>query len=261
MAYQSDRTGAQVDTTLDNADTHIAETVNCPHTAFATQLEMETGTESGERGMSPLRVAQAISALGGGGGLGYDAQGNLYTDDSARVIPATMINGLYLYEGLAPTDNPANECMMWAANQNAVAGTVCWNLESEDGIFYSFGTKCGLGLLAPTRELEVNGDTLSESYETDSKVLQVHDTHTGVITSNDLAFPSDANVITVPAGTVNTVSGVTAGARYTLVALGAVTLTDGANVVCRGGNITLAVDESVECVGLSPTKISISTKP
>lgn len=41
-------------------------------TVSASQVEMETGTESALRSMSPLRVAQAIAALGGGGG-GFDA--------------------------------------------------------------------------------------------------------------------------------------------------------------------------------------------
>lgn len=37
-------------------------------TVSASQAEMEAGTEANLRSMSPLRVAQAIAALGGGGG-------------------------------------------------------------------------------------------------------------------------------------------------------------------------------------------------
>lgn len=261
MSYISDRTGSEVDVTLDAADTHIAEVTVDPHLTAASQGEMEAGTEAAQRAMSPLRVSQAIAALGGGGGgLSFDAQGNLYTDDSARVVPATMTNGLYLFAGLAPTDNPADEAMMWAADHNAVAGTCSFNMETEDGIFYSFGTFCGLGTLTPARELDVQGDVIADSYETSGKAIIIPDSHTGVVTTNDLAFPADANVITLPVSTINTVSGVTAGAIYVLVALGAVTLTDGATIVCRGGNIVLAVDESVVCVGLSATSISVCTK-
>ena len=256
MAYTSDRTGQEIDDTLDDADAHIASTSN-PHSVTASQVglgnvdntadadkpvstatqtaldgkedsltaasqaEMEAGTESALRSMSPLRVAQAIAALAAGGGLSFDAQGNLYTEDSNTSVPATMTNGLYLTEGLAPTDNPANQCMMWADDQDGNAGTVCFNFESEDGRLYSMGTYFGVGLLAPTRELEVDGDVLAESYETDDSAIHIFDTHTGVVTSNDLAFPADANVVTMPASTINTVSGVTAGAVYYLVALGA----------------------------------------
>ena len=39
------------------------------YAASASQVEMEAGTESALRAMSPLRVAQAIAALGGGGSL------------------------------------------------------------------------------------------------------------------------------------------------------------------------------------------------
>jgi hypothetical protein len=39
-----------------------------PARATASQVEMEAGIESAVRSMSPLRVAQAIAALGGGGG-------------------------------------------------------------------------------------------------------------------------------------------------------------------------------------------------
>ena len=261
MSYISDRLGADVDQTLDDADAHIAEVTVDPHLTAASQVEAEAGTEAAQRAFSPLRIAQAIAALGGGGGsLGYDSAGNLFTEDSNTVQPTTMSNGLYLTSGLAPTDNPVDMVMMWAADQNAVAGTCSFNIESEDGFAYTFGTLCGIGTLLPTRELDVSGDVIADSYETSGKAIIIPDSHTGVVTTNDLAFPSDANTITLPVSTINTVSGVTAGAVYVLVALGAVTLTDGATLVCRGGNIVLAANESVICVGLSATSISVCTK-
>ena len=56
-------------TILKDADIGVtiqAYDVDTP-TVSASQLEMETGTEVALRSMSPLRVAQAIASLGGGG--------------------------------------------------------------------------------------------------------------------------------------------------------------------------------------------------
>lgn len=85
----------------------------------------------------------------------------------------------------------------------------------------------------------------------------VQDTKAVAISSNNLAFPDDANVILVSAGTINTVSNVKAGAVYHLVATGSITLTDGSLIVCKGGNVTLATDESVTVIGLESNKISV----
>lgn len=91
-----------------------------------------------------------------------------------------------------------------------------------------------------------------------TKGALVQDTKVITISSNNLAFPDDANVILVGAGTVNTVSNVKAGAVYHLVATGSVTLTDGSLIVCKGSsNVTLAVDESVTVIGLESNKISV----
>ena len=55
----------------------------------ATQAEMEAGTETALRSMSPLRVSQAISALGGGGG-DLLAANNLSDLDSASTALANL---------------------------------------------------------------------------------------------------------------------------------------------------------------------------
>lgn len=55
----------------------------------ASQAEMEAGTQAALRSMSPLRVAQAIAALGGGGGGGgaaFDAKPYIWTPPTS---PAT----------------------------------------------------------------------------------------------------------------------------------------------------------------------------
>jgi len=58
--------GSAVLTDADLGVTVQAYDVDTP-TVSASQLEMETGTEVALRSMSPLRVAQAIASLGGGG--------------------------------------------------------------------------------------------------------------------------------------------------------------------------------------------------
>lgn len=55
-------------------------------TVLASQAEMEAGTEAALRSMSPLRVAQAIAALGGGGG----GSGNAHNEnDAVALVDAT----------------------------------------------------------------------------------------------------------------------------------------------------------------------------
>lgn len=53
-------------------------------TVAASQAEMEAGTEAALRSMSPLRVAQAIAALGGGGGSTFPLDSYLASSGSAR---------------------------------------------------------------------------------------------------------------------------------------------------------------------------------
>jgi len=285
--FTADDAGATIrfaDGTIDTIDTftdetHVEMTTSQTVASQAFELYRTDATADDAVGRALIKRPRMVAAddgkapiwndtlgrfeMGTAGGGGTDASGNVYsgTANVTPGIPASMVDGLYLINGTAPTDNKADLWMSWAADQNGNAGEAALHMESEDGVQHTIGKLVGIGNIVPTRELDVTGDVIADSYETDGKAIQILDTHTGVVTTNDLAFPSDANVITVPASTVNTVSGVTAGAKYTLLALGAVTLTDGANLVCRGGSITLAVDESVEVLGISATKISVSTKP
>ena len=66
-AEQNKLSGVEMFATADQSNTEIANLYQ-QVVAFASQAEMEAGTETTERRMSPLRVAQAIAALGGGGG-------------------------------------------------------------------------------------------------------------------------------------------------------------------------------------------------
>lgn len=285
--FTSDDVGATIrfaDGTIDTIDTftdetHVEMTTSQAVSSQAFELYRTTETAVDAVGRALIKRPRMIAAddgkapiwddtlgrfvMGTAGGGGTDASGNVYSGDAnvSPGIPADMTNGIYLKAGVAPTDNPADLFMGWVEDQNGNAGEAALHIESEDGTQHTIGKFVGIGTIVPTVELEVNGDILADSFETNGKGIQVLDTHVGVITSNDLAFPSDANILFVPAGTVTTVSGVTAGARYTIVATGALIFTDGATVVCRGGSITLAADESVEVVGISATKISISTKP
>ncbi len=78
-------------------------------TVAATQAEMEAGTESGLRSMSPLRVAQAISALGSSGSLtavAYDDRGNLRTDETSGWA---VVDGLGLFQYVAGSSEPDDD--------------------------------------------------------------------------------------------------------------------------------------------------------
>ncbi len=65
--------------------------------AYASQVEAETGTNN-TKAMTPLRVAEAIAALGGGGGVDvqeFTADGT-WTNPSptaARMVKALLIGG------------------------------------------------------------------------------------------------------------------------------------------------------------------------
>lgn len=65
---------------IGHGHTGIYEPVQTP----ASQVEMEAGTETALRSMSPLRVAQAISALGGGGVTDHGALTGLSDDDHSQ---------------------------------------------------------------------------------------------------------------------------------------------------------------------------------
>lgn len=126
-------------------------------------------------------------------------------------------------------------------------------------------TSTGLGVLkTPAVPLDVAGEAAFSSrvvatgFQTDTPGVFVEDVAVAAIASNNLPFPDNGNILSVAAGTVNTVSNVRAGAVYQINATGAVTLTNGASIVCRnGGNVVLAAGETVTVLGLSPTSISV----
>lgn len=70
--------------TADQSDSEI-ETGYNNQVSASSQAEMETGTETAIRRMSPLRVAQAISALGGGGVTDHGALTGLNDDDHSAI--------------------------------------------------------------------------------------------------------------------------------------------------------------------------------
>jgi len=92
---------ADIGTTVQAFDADIA-------TVAASQAEMEAGTETAVRSMSPLRVAQAISALGGAGGGGsLPAQAPLAFNDSTT--PYVGVPGVALGARGGALSVPANE--------------------------------------------------------------------------------------------------------------------------------------------------------
>jgi len=78
--------------------------------ANATQVEAEAGTESGLRSFSPLRVAQAIAALGGGGGASISTPHVAYVQTSGNDSTAAIgdpskpyLTAQAAYNALLPT--------------------------------------------------------------------------------------------------------------------------------------------------------------
>jgi len=83
------------------------ETAYNSQVAAASQAEMEAGTESAIRRMSPLRVAQAISALGGGGASDHGALTGLSDDDHTQYLRTDSTRastGIQELKGLNLTD-------------------------------------------------------------------------------------------------------------------------------------------------------------
>lgn len=83
-------------TARQSADATLQSNINGKQTSLApaSQSEMEAGTETGARNMSPLRVAQAISALAvGGSGVdgrdGWSSQLAIFSDGERRVLQLT----------------------------------------------------------------------------------------------------------------------------------------------------------------------------
>lgn len=60
---------------IDGTPAELPSGDSVPSLLAATQAEMESGTETALRSMSPLRVAQAIEALGGSGGMSVSLSG------------------------------------------------------------------------------------------------------------------------------------------------------------------------------------------
>jgi hypothetical protein len=103
-AYAAGLIESDIGTTVQAYDTDIP-------TVAASQAEMEVGTETALRSMSPLRVAQAIEALGGSGGtsllaLSYDNRADLRTDETSGWA---VVDGLGLFQYVAGSDEPDDD--------------------------------------------------------------------------------------------------------------------------------------------------------
>ena len=81
-----------------------------PALTAASQAEMEAGTESALRSMSPLRVKQAIAALGQTGGsltaVAYADRANLRADEASGWA---VVDGLGLFQYVAGSDEPDDD--------------------------------------------------------------------------------------------------------------------------------------------------------
>jgi hypothetical protein len=103
-AYAAGLIESDIGTTVQAYDADIP-------TVAASQAEMEAGTETALRSMSPLRVAQAVAALGGSSGgsltaVSYDNRGNLRTDETSGWA---VVDGLGLFQYVAGSDEPDDD--------------------------------------------------------------------------------------------------------------------------------------------------------
>lgn len=106
------------------ADPHAVYQLESAMPASASQAEMEAGTEAGLRQVSPLRVAQAIAALAGGGG-GLDSIG----DGAATVTPVTdLIVPPHSLSGTTP-----NAEIAWDRLHTVAASGATETLDLADG--------------------------------------------------------------------------------------------------------------------------------
>jgi hypothetical protein len=80
---------------IDDADAAAARTTL--GLSSASQAEMEAGTEAALRSMSPLLVAQAIAALGGGGGITMSIQ--TFTSSGTYTKPSGLLYALVFCTG------------------------------------------------------------------------------------------------------------------------------------------------------------------
>jgi hypothetical protein len=102
-AYAAGLIESDIGTTVQAYDADIP-------TVAASQAEMEAGTETALRSMSPLRVAQAVAALGGAGGsltaVAYEGRADLRTDETSGWA---VVDGLGLFQYVAGSDEPDDD--------------------------------------------------------------------------------------------------------------------------------------------------------
>jgi hypothetical protein len=133
-----------------------------PDSPAASQDEAEAGTEAELRAWSPLRVAQAIAALSGGGGSGKLVNYSIRQDTAAASTTSTIPNDDTIpqsgegaeYATLAYTPNAAGNIILvkvsgWGANNSGGMGvTTALFVNSEtsaQAAFYSISAGANLG--------------------------------------------------------------------------------------------------------------------
>jgi len=132
----------ELNATADQSNVEI-ETAYNAQVAAASQVEMETGTEAAIRRMSPLRVAQAIAALGGAHLGSFDANDALFPSSNPAVADSRNSHPILAFDDTIAENIIFNDAMPrhyregdilididWIA-ETATTGGVTWGVEIE----------------------------------------------------------------------------------------------------------------------------------
>jgi hypothetical protein len=229
--------GVEAGATADQSNAEI-ETAYNAQVAAASQVEMEAGTEAAIRRMSPLRIAQAIAALGGAGGDLNQSDLDTLAELNAILTDATLIDtadarlsdtrdpNAHTHPVAELSDASANgRSLIIAANYAAMRGLL--DLEAgTDFLALPSGTPDGTKFLRDDNSWQLipgGGDALTTSplsqfaATTSAQLAGVMSNETG---SGALVFATSPTLITPDLGTpsalvgtniTGTAAGLTAG--------------------------------------------------
>ena len=136
-------------------------------TVAASQAEMEAGTEAALRSMSPLRVAQAIAALGGGGGASVALSGNITLSiNQSTTLTITNFNVFSTYSVAvsAGSVSRSGDSISLTAPSSAQTVTLTVTMDGDASTFALVIQAAGIA--TPTNSSPSNGAYLSSTSPT-----------------------------------------------------------------------------------------------
>jgi hypothetical protein len=180
-------------------------------TVAASQLEMQTGTETAVRSMSPLRVAEAIAALSAPGGTAsFTANGAItagdlvYFDENGHVKPTTTTSSPDRYRQNMGSDrtiqssvtNEGTTCFLpYGVNGGPNLFTMC---NDSDVVHMETGTIGVASWTSDDTDISVSGVTYREgNFYCDCAYSPVHDRVLLVADDNNTGNTCDYHLISI----------------------------------------------------------------